>query len=444
MSAQSYARFLLGACLSAVMLAAAPRLPASWPRLPASSFAPANALKLPNGVTIVSQPSDQSQLVGAQIFLPAGLQQQPLDKAGIAAIAAATIFATPVEGDQTVERVAQNLGATVSYTLDPTDTRFYIESRAADFPRLVHDLRSALRNPALALFASVQAKAVTNANDVSKSPLETAYAMVRRVRYEGTGFAFPDAGNAISIANVTRKDLQTYLRQAQRANGTVIAVAGAANTDVVNAIAREFGDLGAAAETTAPAARAMERTRQIVAHRNIPSPWIAVAYAAPNQYSADFATMLVIEALLGPGGDVHALAFASNTTAPMEYLGAYYQYEAQPGSLIVFLDGDSTSVNQAVRDLETGIARLRNKNLPPELISEAKQLALGSYYLSATDLNQLSWLLGRSAASPDGVQFENVLPQRIAGVGAADIRRVAQHYLAKETVAIVLPQLQSH
>ena len=415
------------------------------PRPPATSFAPAAVLELTNGVKIVSQPSADGKLVGAQIFLPAGLSQQPVEKAGIAAIAAALVLETPVEGQQTLIDVAQGLGATASYTLDPADTRFYIEASSADLPRLLHDLRSALRHPALSQLRAEQAKALASADEMTKSPLEAAYAMVRRARYEGTGFAFPDAGSALSIANISSADLQTYLSSAQRGNGTVIALAGAVGVDTLDAAKREFGDFtpGVAAATM-PAARSVDRTREIVAHRNVPSPWIAVGYSAPNQYSADFPAMLVVEALLGPGGDVHALAFASNTTAPTEYLGAYYQYEAQPGSLVVFLDGESASVDQAVRDLQTGVARLRGQNLPPTLVDEAKQLALGNYYLSATDLSQLAWLLGRSAVSPEGVQFENTLPQRIAGVSAADIRRVAQRYLSKETVAIVLPQTESH
>jgi zinc protease len=432
-------RWIAAACalLSVAGLAAAPRPPAV-------SFAPSSVIKLANGVTIVSQPTDQLQLVGAQIFLPAGLTQQPADKAGIAALAAAIVLATPVEGSQSLALVAQNLGATISYTLDPTDTRFYIESRTADFPRLLRDVRNALRHPDLSQFNTLRASAVQNANQLTKSPLEAAYAMVRRVRYDGTGFAYPDTGSALSIGNITPPDVQAYLRTAQRANGTVVALTGAADSDAIEAAKREFGDLASASSAPIPAPRPVDRTQEIVAHRNVPSPWIAVAYGAPSQYSSDFAAMLVIEALLGPGGDVHALAFASNTAAPTEYLGAYYQYEAQPGSLVVFLDGEGATVDQAVRDLQTGVARLRGQNLPPSLIDEAKQLALGNFYLSATDLNQLSWLLGRAAASPDGVQFENALPQRIANVSAADIRRVAQRYLTRETVAIVLPQTESH
>jgi predicted Zn-dependent peptidase len=109
--------------------------------------------------------------------------------------------------------------------------------------------------------------------------------------------------------------------------------------------------------------------------------------------------------------------------------------------MIVFLGGEDQNLDQSVRDLTLGIARLRGSGLETSLIDEAKKKALGDYYLSVTRLDDLGWLLGRAAASPEGVAFENNVPQRIRSVTAADIQRVARRYLQNETIAIVLPQV---
>lgn len=413
---------------------------AAAPQPPATSFPPAKQIKLRNGVLIVSQSAPDLPLVGVQVFLPAGISQQPADKAGIASIAASLVLQTPVEGKTTLAEAAAQAGGSVSYTLDPTDTRYYLECRDTDFPRLLHDLRSALGRPDVSGFAGAQGKAVAAVTALKKNPLETAYAMVREIRYAGTGFALPDQGSALTISRIAAKDIAAYADSYQRGSGTVVALEGAVSQTLVDAASREFGDFPLRMALPVPNASAVGRTHQIVAHRNVAAPWVAVAYEAPNQYSADFAAMLVIESLLGPGGDVNALTFASNEAAPDEYLGAYYQYEAHPGSMIVFLDGGSSNVDQAVRDLQTGIIRLRAQGLSSDLIDEGKRIAIGNYYLSINSLAEESWLLGRSAVSPDGVAFENLLPQRIASVSSADIQRVARRYLTKETVAIVLPQ----
>lgn len=409
-------------------------------RVPAVSFPAAQISRLANGVIIVSQTSADSPLIGAQIFIPAGLLQQSSDAAGIAGITAAMVLQTPVEGNATLADTVAAAGGSISYTLAPADTHYYLECRDADFPRLLHDLRSALRHPAVAQLPAARTKALSAIDQLTKNPLESVYAMIRQVRYQGTGFAYPDSGNVLAVRRLSVADVLSYAASSQRGGGTIVALEGAVSPAVLASARTEFSDFAAGAAAAVPNPRTVERTSQVVEHRDVPVPWVAVAYEAPSQYSADFATMLVIEALLGQGGDVNALAFNSDAAAPAQYVGAYYQYEARPGSLIVFLDGDTGNVDQAIRDLQGGIARLRTAGLSSDLIAQAKRLALGNFYVSINDLSEQSWLLGRAAASPDGAQFENLLPQRIAAVSAADIHRVSQRYLSKETVALVLPQ----
>lgn len=431
------AALMTTAALASMLLAAAP-LP-SKSSLPAMSFAAATQVKLPNGVMIATQPSEDVPLVGAQVFVPGGLVQQPANKAGIASVTAALVLQTKVEGSTTLAQAAALAGGSVSFTLDPMDTRYYLECHEADFARLFHELRVALSHPDVSQLAEQRTRAIAGANALTGNPLEAAYAMIRQVRYRGTGFALPDQGSSVTIAGLTRSDVTAFVSSYTRGSGTIVALEGAVTDPVVSAATHEFESLPASAPAPLPAPNPVVRLHQIVAHRNVPAPWVAVAYEAPGQYSSDFATMLVIEALLGSGGDVHSFNYTSNELAPQDFVGAYYQYEVSPGSMIVFLGGASENLDQSVRDLLTGIARLRGDNISASLISEAKKTALGDYYLSVTRFDDLAWLLGRSAASPEGVAFENNVPQRIMNVKAADIKRVARRYLTRETIAIVLP-----
>jgi predicted Zn-dependent peptidase len=177
-----------------------------------------------------------------------------------------------------------------------------------------------------------------------------------------------------------------------------------------------------------------------VTHRAVAAPWVAVGYPAPGMYAKDYPAMLVIEALLGRGGDVHSFSLGSDNSLPDEFAGAYYQYEAQPGMLAIFLNGSDSSVDTAVRDLQSAVNRLRGSALPSAVIDHGRRLAVGQYYASVSTLGDAAWLLGRAAASPDGTDFENLVPVRIARVSAADVQRVARRYLQGEILGIVLPQ----
>ena len=428
------ARILACAAVCVALLGAAPA------SMTLRSFAPASSFRLANGAIIASQPQNDLPIVGALVTVPAGLAQQPPDKAGVAAIAAGLVLATPVEGSTSLVDAVERTGGEISYTLDPLDTRFYLECRSDDFARLIHDLRSALANPDASQTEMQRAKTLSAARSTSQNPIETAYAMVRQVNYSGNGFALPDQGSPLTVARLTQADVVGFAASYGRANGVVVALEGAVSQDALNAATKEFSSLPSGAAASVPRAPTVDRAHQVVAHRSVEAPWIAVAYQAPDQYSSDFATMLVIESLLGGSGGVDSFAFSSAAPTPDDYVGAYYEYDASPGSMIVFLGGSDSNLDESMRDLETGIARLRGDELAQALVDEAKRSALGDYYMSATTLAGQAWLLGRSVSSPEGLAFENVLPQRILAVKAADVQRVARRYLTKETIAIVLPQ----
>jgi len=423
-----------------IAAAAAVLLLGAAPPDPLTHFPPALAKTLSNGVIVTAQVSNDAPIAGAQIFLPAGLVQQSADQAGIAAVTAATVLRTPVENGQSLADLAAAAGGSISYTVDPEATRFEIQSSSTELLRLVHDLAQAIGKPDPTQFAAARDEVVGAAKDAEKIPALVAYAMVRQVRYQGNGFAYPQGGRAFTLARLTSADMERFAAEYRHGTGTVVALAGALTNADVDAVGADFSTWPAGSVESAPSVSPEKRQHEIVAHRNVPAPWLAIGFGAPSQYSKDFATMLVIQALLGRGGDIHAMSFGSAGSAGAEdYVGAFYQYEARPGSFVIFLNGGGGDVDAALRQIEQGILRLRTEPLPDALVVRGRTLALGDYFLSVTSLGDAAWLLGRSARSPEGVAFENALAGRILSVSAADIERVAKEYLGDETVAVVLP-----
>jgi zinc protease len=415
-------------------------LTAAAPAPEVAHFPQASTLRLPNGVIITAQISSDAPIASAAVFVPAGLAQQNATNAGIAAITAAAVLRTPVDNGKSLMAAAQAAGGDVAYTVDPEATRFEIEAQTSALPQLLADLAKALAAPDPSQFAAARTEVAAAAKSDESNPAMVAYAMVRQVRYQGTGFAFPQGGRSTSLTRLTVADMQRFAASYQYGTGTVIALAGALQPGQIDAVGKAFASWPARSAPPPPSVTSEKRQHEIVAHRNIQVPWLAVGYAAPSQFSKDFPAMLVIQALLGRGGDVHAFSFGSAGSAETaDYVGAYYQYEARPGSFVIFFNGGSGDIDAGLKQLEEGISRLRSQPLPDELVTRAKKLALGDYYLSVTSLSDAAWLLGRSATSPDGAGFEDALAVRISSVSAADIQRVARQYLADETVAVVLP-----
>jgi predicted Zn-dependent peptidase len=420
------------------------------PVVPAASFQTAAMERLANGTTIVSQATG-GELVAAEVVVPVGLAQQTTANAGVAGVTAALVLSTHIDGGASLADAAARVGATVSYTLDPLDTRFYLEAQPPQFTPLLHQLAQALRSPDVSDFAAARSAALSSAATDGASPAIAALDMLRQVTYSGTGYAYPDAGRQISLSKLTPADVSAFAALYHKGPGTIVALEGAVDPAVLSQTRSEFGGI-AAATTFGPtvagyvgrpagqANPASSRGHEVVTHRAVAAPWVAVGYPAPGMYAKDYPAMLVIEALLGRGGDVHSFSLGSDNSLPDEFAGAYYQYEAQPGMLAIFLNGSDSSVDTAVRDLQSAVNRLRGSALPSAVIDHGRRLAVGQYYASVSTLGDAAWLLGRAAASPDGTDFENLVPVRIARVSAADVQRVARRYLQGEILGIVLPQ----
>ena len=426
------------------------------PTVPSPSF-PAPALeRTSKGIVIVSQ-STGGQLIAADIVVPAGLAQQSPGNAGVAGVTAALVLRTKVDGGASLADAAARVGATVSYTLDQNDTRFYLEAQPGQFGTLLHGLVDALSAPATTELSTVRAAAIAAAQADAASPAVAALGMLRQIAYDGTGYAYPDSGRQLSLNKLSAADVAAFASSYRQGQGTIVALEGAVDESVVAKVRTEFANFASASSASnssplqppstrgagshgSPIQNSVARGNEVVTHRAVSAPWVAVGYPAPNMYGADFPAMLVIEALLGRGGDVHSFALGSDSSLPDEFVGAYYQYEAQPGMLAIFLNGSDANVDASVRDLQSAVNRLRGAVLPDAIVDHGRRLAIGQYFTGVSTLGDAAWMLGRSAASTDGPNFENLLPLRIAQVSSADVRRVAQRYLTGESIGIVLPQ----
>lgn len=399
-------------------------------------FPGAGTETLPNGVILATQAPSETPIVSVNVFLPAGAAQQPLDHGGIAGLTAAVVLGTRVDGGKTLAQAASDAGASLSYTIDPENTRFSLECKADDLARLMSGLGAALRAPDASALPQARKAALQSAREAITDPSMTVYAMVKQSEFAGTGYASLDEGSPTALEAATASDVEAFAGQYRHGHGTVVALSGDVTPAGYDAVRSAF--LGFAPDE-APGGLAPPKIRanELVAHRAVAAPWVAVGFSVPSQFSSDFPTMLVIEALLGHGGDVHSFSYGSAAQLPAGFVGGYYQYEAEPGMLVEFYNG--IDIVNELRTLNAGVSRLRSTTLPAALVAEARSSAEGTFLTSIATLDDQSWLLGRSVLSPSGVSFENELPARIKAVTPADVRRVAQKYLGTQTLAVVSP-----
>lgn len=407
-----------------------------------------------DGGTIVLQPDPHSALVGIAIVIEAGLDRQTMRQNGLAALVAQTILQTPVSlpgkgsvATMTLEQAVAASGGSLQFAVDPDDVRFYVEALADDAPSIVALVRQVLAAPDFSPATVRDARAalthrLSQGQQYSQYPLQVGLDMLNQASSTQANAGLPALGTAASLAQLVTSDAARFYRTYYRRGGAVISAAG--RIDAVSDGA--FSSLADALPegTTAPIAVHVPAlhgvSREIVAHRDIPSPWLIAQYPAPSVDSRDFGPMLVLAAFIRRTlADLAQVPGVVSPTFASRAVGAEYSYDRAPAHLVLYVNGGIGNPSRAFATALSVIGVLAATRLQGS-IDQIKAEAAGDFATSATTLETRAWLaavFARSGASPD---FLGRALRAISGTTAQDVQRVARQYLGNPTIALVLPR----
>jgi predicted Zn-dependent peptidase len=395
---------------------------------------------------IVAQVDSEAALGGVQIFLRGGLDRQTSQQNGYAALLAELVARTPVEagGAQIALRDAiANLGANLTVTVEPQDVRYYVEGRPPALAAALALLGAALSSPDFSHLTLDAAKTALRAriDDADQSPFGVVTSMLRGAYYLGSGAGYTPTGTQAVVANASSDGLRAFWAANYRRGGVGLAAAGRVD-DAIAAAAQAAVDRLPAGNVAALNLKMKTPTdppARIVTHRDVGLPWIGVGFRAPSAGAKDFATMLVIQAVIASLGRENAI-----TTRPpaLRPINAVYQYDVRPANFIVYASGDVLSTNSGIREIFAVAQLLSTKSLDASTVERYRALTIGQFVtdnVTVEDRAALVGLFARQGLDPD---YLNRLLAAIETVTPADVRRVAKAYLGRYTVALILPRAE--
>ena len=182
-------------------------------------------------------------------------------------------------------------------------------------------------------------------------------------------------------------------------------------------------------------------THEIVAHRDISSPWLIAQYPAPKVDSNDFGPMLVLAAFVRRTlSDIAQVPGVVSPTFASRSVGAVYAYDRAPASLVLYVNGGLNGNPSRAFATALSIVNVLAATRLQGSIEEFKAEAAGDFANDATTLETRTWLaavFSRESASPD---FINRALAAISATTPDDVQRVARTYLGNPTIALVLPR----
>ncbi|HLI97658.1 MAG TPA: insulinase family protein [Candidatus Baltobacteraceae bacterium] len=396
-------------------------------------------------VNIVEQPDSSADLTGTEVVLQAGRDRQNAKQDGLAALVAQSILETPVQGQTSLEEAVNANGGSITYTVDPRNVRFYLEGLNRTYPALLDLLRTALSKPDFsdATLAAARKELDQKIADGERVPLTVGINMLNRAFYSDSAGMGP-YGLPATLAGFTPNDAQTFYAQHYRRGDAIVSTVGNLSNVPNSSLAALVAGLPAGTSTQANVTMGQlpSTTRELLARRDVSVPWLVAQYPAPPVTSKDFGAMLVLTAFMQRTlGDVSEVPTIATKSAAARGVGAYYNFDARPANVIIYVDGGLGDPTRTFATALTVVNVLGHAKLGGDL-NDMKAYAVGRLLQNTTTLQDRAWLA--AVFSSSGVSGD-YLQHAIGAINATtsdDLQRVAARYLGAPTIALVLPRAQ--
>ena len=404
------------------------------------------ALTVPaHAVSLVQQPDPSADLIGTEVLLPAGLDRQTSTQNGLAALVAECILHTPVgASSQPLEDAVDASGGSITYTMEARDVRFYLEGLTGSYGALLDLFRSALTKPDFsdktlqAARASLQAKIAQN----QRLALNVGIEMLDRQFYRSSSAGMPPDGLPETLASFASSDAQSFYAAHYRSGDAILSVVGnvravpdAQYASLVSGLPPSASRPVAGVNPQLPSS-----SHQLIAHRDVPVPWLVAQYPAPDIRSRDFGAMLVLTAFMQRTlADVSGVPAVATQPAAQRGVGAFYNFDSRPANVIIYVDGGLGDPTRTFATALTIVNVLGHAKLSGDL-SEMKSFAAGRFLEDTTTLQDRAWLGGVFAARQYTGDYHERIVRAINDTTAEDLQRVASRYLSAPTIALVLPR----
>lgn len=394
---------------------------------------------------VVEQPDPGSDLTGTEVLLQAGLDRQSSKQSGLSALVAEAILHTPVQGATPLADAVNANGGSITYAIDPRGVRFYLEGLSANYPALLAFLQSALSKPDFSETTLSAARASLDAKiaQSQRAPLTVGIDMLNRAFYQDSA-GMPPYGLPATVAGFTEADARAFYAQHYRSGDAIVSVAGDTSGIAATAFPALIAGLpqGASPRVNVTMPNLPSTSRQLLARRDVSVPWLVAQYPAPDLDSKDFGAMLVLTAFMQRTlGDVSEVPGIATRSAAQRGVGAYYNFDARPANVIMYVDGGLGDPTRTFATALTVVNVLGHAKLGGDL-SDMKAYAAGRLLEDTATLQDRAWLAGVFAQHGiTGDFFQHAL-QAINSTTAADLQRAATRYLGAPTIALVLPRSQ--
>ena len=392
--------------------------------------------KLSNGSTLLYTPNTSNDIIAISIFARGGKLVENIS--GVANIAALGMMKgtknySPIELSQFLE----DNGIKISPAVSADTFSISILTTKEEYDKTLAILDEIINNANFdeIELGKIKADKLSQIKSNKDNAIQRALEKYRELIFPNSNYSISSNILEKNIPNITREDVINYYNRIFEPQNLVISINGNVDKEkTINELNNIFNNENS--DNKFEYGRYNSKVPSISAPttivQNMPSTetaWIILGWqTAGTDNKKDFATLQVIDSLLGSGMSSRLFKDLREKQGLAYQLGSGYSAHALRGSFMLYIGTKTSTLEQAKEGLFAEIKRLKTEYVGDKELKDAKEKLIGNYIIGLeTNLDKASTLGGYEALGV-GYEFDTQYQELINSVKDTDILEVANKY----------------
>ena len=392
--------------------------------------------KLSNGSTLLYTPNTSNDIIAISIFARGGKLVENIS--GVANIAALGMMKgtknySPIELSQFLE----DNGIKISPAVSADTFSISILTTKEEYDKTLAILDEIINNANFdeIELGKIKADKLSQIKSNKDNAIQRALEKYRELIFPNSNYSISSNILEKNIPNITREDVINYYNNIFEPQNLVISINGNVDKEkTINELNNIFNNENS--NNKFEYGRYNSKVPSISAPttivQNMPSTetaWIILGWqTAGTDNKKDFATLQVIDSLLGSGMSSRLFKDLREKQGLAYQLGSGYSAHALRGSFMLYIGTKTSTLEQAKEGLFAEIKRLKTEYVGDKELKDAKEKLIGNYIIGLeTNLDKASTLGGYEALGV-GYEFDTQYQELINSIKDTDILEVANKY----------------
>lgn len=399
---------------------------------------------LNNGLTVLWVNKNKLPLVSLTVLIRAGSASDPKDRAGLASMVGEMLRSgTKSRTADQINDEIETLGTGLHVSADQDTLELSLTTLTGNLPAALDVIADLLQNPTFpaAELERVRRKQLATLTRMLDDPRTVAGNIFAKAVFGDHPYGHTSLGNHAAVQAMSRKDVVGFYRRNIVPGNTAIIFVGDIDTEAASRATKHA--LGAwstpGAGTSPPPSPITQPAQVTLVHKaDAPQSQLAVGQLGISRAHPDYFALLLCNAILG-GEFTSRINMNLREDKGYTY-GAYssLQLLRGAGTFAVVTGVETTATSAAVAEILKEIAAIREADVSADELEDAKHkytLSLPGYFQT---VQTIAAMVANIYAHDLPLDYYQQVPEKIAAVNVADIRRVAQEHLQPQTLSVVV------